>query len=134
MAYVVGDNCVKCKHTDCVAVCPVDCFYEGANMLVINPFECIDCGACESECPTTAIFEEADLPASQEAYKSINAVFSGDRLIEDVDTSGWPSHLISAATTWPSLVDWKMPLPGADAAANETNKIGQIDPKPGSGS
>ena len=56
MAYVVTDACVKCKHTDCVAVCPVDCFYEGQNMLVIHPDECIDCGACERECPTSAIF------------------------------------------------------------------------------
>src|SRR5690606_21970859 len=55
MAYVVADPCVKCKYTDCVAVCPVDCFYEGKNSLAINPDECIDCGACEPECPTTAI-------------------------------------------------------------------------------
>src|SRR5579883_751508 len=63
MAYVVADPCVKCKYTDCVAVCPVDCFYEGKNSLAINPDECIDCGACEPECPTTAIFEESELPA-----------------------------------------------------------------------
>src|SRR5207244_2942431 len=63
MAYVVADPCVKCKYTDCVAVCPVDCFYEGKNSLAINPDECIDCGACEPECPTTAIFEESELPS-----------------------------------------------------------------------
>ena len=62
MAYVVADPCVKCKHTDCVAVCPVDCFYEGKNSLAIHPDECIDCGACEPECPATAIFEESELP------------------------------------------------------------------------
>ena len=56
MTYVVGEACIKCKYTDCVAVCPVDCFYEGANSLVINPDECIDCGVCEPECPVDAIF------------------------------------------------------------------------------
>jgi len=60
MTYVVTDNCVKCKYTDCVEVCPVDCFYEGENMLVINPDECIDCGVCVPECPVEAIFPEAE--------------------------------------------------------------------------
>ena len=55
MTYIVNDNCVKCKLTDCVEVCPVDCFYEGENMLVIHPDECIDCGICEPECPIEAI-------------------------------------------------------------------------------
>ena len=55
MTYVVNDNCIKCKYTDCVEVCPVDCFYEGDNMLVIHPDECIDCGVCEPECPVDAI-------------------------------------------------------------------------------
>lgn len=55
MAYIVTEECLKCKYTDCVAVCPVDCFYEGKNMLVINPDECIDCGVCEPECPVGAI-------------------------------------------------------------------------------
>ena len=55
MTYLVNDNCIKCKHMDCVEVCPVDCFYEGENMLVINPDECIDCGVCEPECPVDAI-------------------------------------------------------------------------------
>jgi NAD-dependent dihydropyrimidine dehydrogenase PreA subunit len=73
MAYVVADPCVKCKYTDCVEVCPVDCFYEGKNSLAINPDECIDCGACEPECPTTAIFEESELPAKWAVYKDINA-------------------------------------------------------------
>ena len=58
MAYVVGEQCIKCKYTDCVEVCPVDCFYEGENMLVINPEECIDCGVCEPECPAEAIFPD----------------------------------------------------------------------------
>ena len=60
MTYVVTDNCVRCKYTDCVAVCPVDCFYEGENMLVIDPDECIDCGVCVTECPAEAIFPESD--------------------------------------------------------------------------
>ena len=51
MTYIVDDSCIKCKYTDCVEVCPVDCFYEGENTLVINPDECIDCGVCEPECP-----------------------------------------------------------------------------------
>lgn len=59
MTYVVTDNCVKCKYTDCVAVCPVDCFYEGENMLVIDPDACIDCGVCVPECPAEAISPEA---------------------------------------------------------------------------
>jgi len=60
MTYVVTENCIKCKFTDCVDVCPVDCFYEGENMLVINPEECIDCGVCEPECPADAIEPESD--------------------------------------------------------------------------
>ncbi len=59
MTYVVTENCIKCKFTDCVEVCPVDCFYEGENMLVINPDECIDCGVCEPECPAEAIKPES---------------------------------------------------------------------------
>ncbi len=58
MTYLVNDNCIKCKHMDCVEVCPVDCFYEGENMLVINPEECIDCGVCEPECPVDAILPD----------------------------------------------------------------------------
>jgi len=60
MTYVVTDNCVMCKYTDCVSVCPVDCFYEGEQMLVINPEECIDCGVCVPECPAEAIFPESE--------------------------------------------------------------------------
>ena len=62
MTYLVNDNCIKCKHTDCVEVCPVDCFYEGENMLVINPDECIDCGVCVPECPVDAIISESEDP------------------------------------------------------------------------
>src|SRR5215204_939117 len=60
MTFVVTDSCVKCKYTDCVEVCPVDCFYEGENMLAINPDECIDCGVCEPECPVEAIKPESE--------------------------------------------------------------------------
>ena len=60
MAYSVNDKCIMCKHTDCVEVCPVDCFYEGENMLVINPDECIDCGVCEPECPEEAILSDME--------------------------------------------------------------------------
>jgi ferredoxin len=60
MAYVVTENCVKCKFQDCVEVCPVDCYYEGENFLVINPDECIDCGVCEPECPAEAIVPDSD--------------------------------------------------------------------------
>ena len=72
MTYIVNDNCIKCKYMDCVEVCPVDCFYEGENMLVIHPDECIDCGACEPECPVTAIFPEEDVPVAQKEYIQIN--------------------------------------------------------------
>ncbi len=68
MTYLVTDNCVKCKHMDCVEVCPVDCFYEGENMLVINPLECIDCGVCEPECPVDAIVPDNALSPDKQAY------------------------------------------------------------------
>ena len=65
MAYVVAEPCIKCKYTDCVEVCPVDCFYEGPNFLVIHPDECIDCTLCVAECPVDAIYAEDDVPADQ---------------------------------------------------------------------
>ena len=73
MTFVVGEDCIKCKHTDCVEVCPVDCFYEGPNFLVIHPDECIDCALCEPECPIDAIFSEDELPADQENFLELNA-------------------------------------------------------------
>ena len=73
MTFIVGENCIKCKHTDCVEVCPVDCFYEGPNMLVIHPDECIDCALCEPECPVDAIFADDEVPEDQEAFIELNA-------------------------------------------------------------
>ncbi len=73
MTYVVGENCIKCKYTDCVDVCPVDCFHEGPNFLVIDPDECIDCTLCEPECPANAIFAEDDLPDDQQQFLELNA-------------------------------------------------------------
>ncbi|MGM0578506.1 MAG: ferredoxin FdxA [Myxococcota bacterium] len=93
MAYIVAEPCIKCKYTDCVAVCPVDCFYEGENMLVIHPDECIDCGACEPECPVDAIYEEDDLPEKWDEYIELNAKFSEE---------------------WPNIVEQKDPLPTAE--------------------
>ena len=72
MTFIVGENCIKCKHTDCVEVCSVDCFYEGENFLVIDPDECIDCGLCEPECPVDAIFAEDEIPAGQEQFLELN--------------------------------------------------------------
>lgn len=73
MTYVVTENCIKCKYTDCVEVCPVDCFREGPNFLVIDPDECIDCTLCVPECPAEAIFAEDDVPESQEKFIALNA-------------------------------------------------------------
>ena len=80
MTYVVLDNCIKCKYTDCVEVCPVDCFHEGPNFLVIDPEECIDCTLCEPECPAEAIVAEDDIPAGQEQFLELNAELA----------KGWP--------------------------------------------
>jgi len=76
MTFVVTENCIKCKYTDCVEVCPVDCFHEGPNFLVIDPEECIDCTLCEPECPAEAIYPEDDLPDGQEIFIKLNAELS----------------------------------------------------------
>ncbi|WP_298623393.1 ferredoxin FdxA [uncultured Legionella sp.] len=76
MTFVVTESCIKCKFTDCVEVCPVDCFYEGPNFLVIHPDECIDCALCEPECPVNAIVSEDDLTAEQQQFKELNAELS----------------------------------------------------------
>jgi len=76
MTYVVTENCIKCKYTDCVEVCPVDCFHEGPNFLAIDPEECIDCTLCEPECPVEAIYSEDDLPEDQQHFLELNAELS----------------------------------------------------------
>ena len=78
MTFVVTESCIKCKLTDCVEVCPVDCFHEGPNFLVIDPDECIDCTLCEPECPVEAIYSEDELPPGQEQFLEINAELSQD--------------------------------------------------------
>ena len=74
MTYIVVDACIRCKYMDCVEVCPVDCFYEGENMLVINPNECIDCGVCEPECPAEAILPDTE--SGQEFWLDLNAKYA----------------------------------------------------------
>ena len=76
MAYVVTESCIRCKYTDCVDVCPVDCFREGPNFLVIDPDECIDCTLCVAECPVEAIYAEDDLPADQRDFIEVNRELS----------------------------------------------------------
>ena len=76
MTYVVVEDCIKCKYADCVEVCPVDCFHEGPNFLVIDPEECIDCSLCEPECPIDAIFDEDDVPEDQKQFIALNAELS----------------------------------------------------------
>jgi ferredoxin len=76
MTYVVTEACIRCKYTDCVDVCPVDCFHEGPNFLVIDPEECIDCTLCVAECPVEAIYAEDDLPENQRNFTALNAELS----------------------------------------------------------
>jgi ferredoxin len=102
MAYVVTENCIKCKFTDCVDVCPVDCFREGPNFLVIDPDECIDCTLCVPECPAEAIFAEDDVPDDQRTFIALNA---------------------ELAKTWPAIVERKDPLPDADAWNRQPDKL-----------
>ena len=75
MTFVVTDACIKCKFMDCIEVCPVDCFYEGENMLVIDPEVCIDCGACVSACPVEAIFADSDVPEKWQSFTAVNAEY-----------------------------------------------------------
>ena len=99
MTYVVTDNCIRCKYTDCVEVCPVDCFYEGENMLVIHPEECIDCGVCVPECPAEAIFPESE------------------------NLQKWVEFNREYAEKWPVITEQKDPLPNADKYDGEEGKL-----------
>ena len=100
MTYIVNDKCISCKYTDCVEVCPVDCFYEGENMLVIHPDECIDCGVCEPECPADAIKPDTDPGASD-----------------------WVAFNRKYSELWPVITVRKDPLPEADAKSDEEDKL-----------
>ena len=84
MTFVVTESCIKCKLTDCVEVCPVDCFHEGPNFLVIDPEECIDCTLCEPECPVEAIFSEDELPEGQEKFLQINEELAAEYPCQDI--------------------------------------------------
>ena len=101
MAYVVTESCIKCKYTDCVEVCPVDCFYEGPEFLVIHPDECIDCGLCEPECPIEAIFPDDEIPDNQIEFIEINA---------------------KLADVYENITEAKEPLPDADNFKDIENK------------
>lgn len=108
MTYVVTDACVKCKYTDCVDVCPVDCFHEGPNFLVIDPDECIDCTLCVAECPVEAIYAEDDVPADQQAYIQLNAE-------------------LAKSPKWISIVEKKDPLPDHEQWATVKDKLQYLD-------
>jgi ferredoxin len=106
MTYVVAENCIKCKYTDCVEVCPVDCFHEGPNFLVIDPEECIDCNLCVSECPAEAIFPEDDVPGDQRRFIALNA---------------------ELAKLWPVITEKKDALADADAWNGKPNKADLLE-------
>jgi ferredoxin len=108
MTYVVTENCITCKYTDCVEVCPVDCFYEGENMLVIHPDECIDCGVCVPECPAEAIFSDVDPEA----------------------TTHWLAVNRKYADLWPNITNKKPALPDADAENGRPGKASELSPNP----
>ena len=95
MTFVVTENCINCKHTDCVVVCPVDCFHEGPNMLVIDPDECIDCGLCEPECPVDAIFADVDIPVDQQQFQELN-----DKLAKEWPVINEKKEALEDAEKW----------------------------------
>lgn len=102
MTYLVTENCIKCKYTDCVSVCPVDCFHEGPNFLSIDPAECIDCGVCVSECPAEAIIADSDV---------------------NVDVDFWREINTRTSAKWPVITKKKAPLPNADEWKDKPNKL-----------
>ncbi len=112
MTYIVKDECIKCKFMDCVEVCPVDCFYEGANFLVIDPDECIDCGVCEPECPVDAIVPDT----------------------EDTPDGKWLAINTKYAKLWPNITIMGTPPEDRFQYENETGKFEKyFDPAPGKG-
>ncbi|NRA71791.1 MAG: ferredoxin family protein [Gammaproteobacteria bacterium] len=102
MAFVVTDNCILCKYTDCVSVCPADAFHEGPNFLAINPVDCIDCDLCVAECPANAIFQEDELPEDQRHFTALNAELS---------------------EVWPKIIDVKAPPNDADQWNGTSDKL-----------
>lgn len=106
MTYVVTENCIKCKYTDCVTVCPVDCFVEGPNFLAINPDECIDCAVCVPECPANAIVADTDIKEDQRHFIALNAELS---------------------KTWPAITRQKEPLPDAKEWDGKPNKLQYLE-------
>lgn len=106
MTFVVTEACIKCKYTDCVEVCPVDCFHEGPNMLVIDPEECIDCTLCVPECPVEAIYSEDEVPPDQEHFLELNAELSKE---------------------WPVLARAKEPLPDAEEWKDIKDKLQYLE-------
>lgn len=110
MPHVVAEPCVACRYTECASVCPVDCFYEGANMLAIRPEECIDCGACVPMCPVNAIYPEDELPEKWAEYKALNAELS---------------------QVWPKITETKGPLFDAEKYKLVEDKRALLDRRPG---
>ena len=108
MTFVVTESCIQCKYTACVAVCPVDCFHEGPNFLVINPEGCVDCGICVPECPANAIFADVDLPPEQQQFLRINAE-------------------LSSSAMWPVINAQKPPLPDHAHWLTVTAKLSELD-------
>jgi ferredoxin len=104
MTHVVTESCIRCKYTDCVDVCPVDCFREGPNFLTIDPDECIDCAVCIPECPVNAILPEEDVPEDQRHMIALNAD-------------------LARAAGWPTISKHKAPLPDADDWKDRTGKL-----------
>ena len=102
MTYIVTDECINCKYQDCIEVCPVDCFYEGENTIVINTDECIDCALCEPECPVDAIFSEDELPEDQQVFLELNAELS---------------------EVWPNITEMKDAMPDAEEWDGKPDKL-----------
>jgi ferredoxin len=113
MPFVVTGKCINCRYTDCVEVCPVNCFYQGENMLVINPDECIDCGVCEPECPIEAIKSDEELQPNELAWAALNRKYSA---------------------LWPNIQQSLGPLPNAteEAERSAEEKRSQFSERPGS--